>query len=126
MKNIESLLIIAALLTGTSFSYADAHMAAPAAADAASTTTSALPVSTTQATSTLPLVNAEVRKVDIDNKKISLKHGEIKNLNMPGMTMVFVVKDAKLLDDVKTGDKVSFTADHINGVFTVLSIKKSN
>lgn len=79
-----------------------------------------------QAQATLPPAQAEVRKIDLENKKITLKHGEIKNLNMPGMTMVFVVKDAKLLDDVKTGDKVSFTADHINGVFTVLSIKKSN
>ncbi|MBK7027202.1 MAG: copper-binding protein [Polaromonas sp.] len=79
-----------------------------------------------QAQATLPPAQAEVRKIDLENKKITLKHGEIKNLNMPGMTMVFVVKDAKFLDDVKTGDKVSFTADHINGVFTVLSIKKAN
>ena len=79
-----------------------------------------------QAQATLPPAQAEVRQIDLENKKITLKHGEIKNLNMPGMTMVFVVKDTKLLDDVKAGDKVSFTADHINGVFTVLSIKKSN
>ncbi|HMS27856.1 MAG TPA: copper-binding protein [Burkholderiaceae bacterium] len=74
----------------------------------------------------LPKTEAEVRKVDVEGKKITLKHGVIKNLDMPGMTMVFAVKDAKLLDDVKTGDKVSFTADHINGVFTVLTIKKTN
>jgi Cu(I)/Ag(I) efflux system periplasmic protein CusF len=40
------------------------------------------------------MVNAEVRKIDLENKKISLKHEEIKNLDMPGMSMVFQVKNA--------------------------------
>jgi Cu(I)/Ag(I) efflux system protein CusF len=65
---------------------------------------------------------AEVRKVDKDAGKITLKHGEIKNLDMPPMSMVFQVQDKALLDKVKAGDKVSFTAGKINGVYTVLSI----
>ncbi len=68
------------------------------------------------------MTEGEIRKVDIDNKKITIKHGEIKNLDMPGMTMVFQVKYPAMLDKVKAGDKVNFTADKINGVFTVLSI----
>ena len=52
------------------------------------------------------MTNAEVRKVDKDAKKITLKHEEIKSLDMPGMTMVFQVKDAALLDKAKAGDKV--------------------
>jgi Cu(I)/Ag(I) efflux system protein CusF len=66
---------------------------------------------------------AEVRKVDKDAGKITLKHGEIKNLDMPAMSMVFQVKDKTLLDKIKAGDKVSFTADKINGQYTVLSIE---
>ncbi|MBT9506978.1 copper-binding protein [Rhodoferax sp.] len=71
----------------------------------------------------LPATEAEVRKVDRETGKITLKHGEIKNLDMPPMSMVFQVKTPELLDKVKAGDKVSFTADKINGVYTVLSIE---
>ncbi len=71
----------------------------------------------------LPLVEGEVRKVNKEDSKISIKHGEIKNLDMPGMSMVFQVQDPALLDKVKAGDKVNFTVDKINGAFTVLSIE---
>ena len=72
---------------------------------------------------TLPLTAAEVRRVDQDAKKITLKHQEIKNLDMPAMSMVFQVKDFSLLAKVKAGDKVVFTADSINGALTVMSIE---
>ncbi len=65
------------------------------------------------------MTEAEVRKVDKDGKKITLKHGAIKNLDMPPMTMVFGVSDAALLDKVKEGDKVRFTATGEGGKFTV-------
>src|SRR5688500_17692007 len=52
--------------------------------------------------------DGEVRKIDIEAKKLTLKHSEIKNLGMPGMTMVFQVKDPAMLEKVKTGDKVRF------------------
>ncbi len=83
----------------------------------------ALLTSAAFAQAALPLTEGEVRKVDIDNKKITIKHGEIKNLDMPPMSMVFQVKDPALLDKVKAGDKVNFTVDKINGAFTVLSIE---
>ena len=57
------------------------------------------------------LTEGEVRKVDKASGKITLKHGEIRNLDMPPMTMVFGVKDKALLDKVKKGDKVKFAAD---------------
>ncbi len=69
------------------------------------------------------MTDAEVRKVDKDNGKITLKHGEIKNLEMPGMTMVFQVKDPAMLDKVKSGDKVRFTAEKIGGALVVTSIE---
>jgi Cu(I)/Ag(I) efflux system periplasmic protein CusF len=68
------------------------------------------------------LTEAEVRKVDKENKKVTLKHGQIKNLDMPPMTMVFNVDDAALLDKVKPGDKIHFRAANEGGKFTVTEI----
>jgi Cu/Ag efflux protein CusF len=69
------------------------------------------------------MTEAEVRKVDKDAKKITLKHGEIKNLEMPAMTMVFQVKDGKLLDAAKAGDKVKFRAEKVSGGIVVTAIE---
>jgi len=69
------------------------------------------------------MAEAEVRKVDKDAAKITLRHGEIKNLDMPAMTMVFQVKDKAMLDQVKTGDKVRFAADKIAGAFTIIRLE---
>ena len=66
---------------------------------------------------------AEVRKVDVSAGKVTLRHGEIKNLGMPPMTMVFQVKDRAFLAKLKAGDRVNFTADKIKGAYTVLSIE---
>jgi Cu(I)/Ag(I) efflux system protein CusF len=68
------------------------------------------------------LTEAEVRKVDKENKKVTLKHGQIKNLDMPPMTMVFNVNDTALLDKVKAGDKIHFRAANEGGKFTVTEI----
>jgi len=75
------------------------------------------------AQATADMTDAEVRKVDKDNNKITLKHGEIKNLDMPGMTMVFQFKDAAMLDKLKPGDKVKFKAEKIGGAYTVTEIE---
>lgn len=69
--------------------------------------------------------DAEVRKVDKSAGKITLKHGEIKNLEMPPMTMVFRVKDKAWLDEVVAGDKVKFDADKIDGQYVVTALKKA-
>ncbi len=82
-----------------------------------------LSVSAVLAQAVLPMTEAEVRKVDIDAKKITLKHGEIKNLGMPPMSMVFQMKDPTQLEKFKAGDKVQFTADNVNGAITVISIE---
>lgn len=71
-----------------------------------------------------PLVEAVVRTVDKSAKKITLRHGEIPNLDMGPMTMVFQVQDLALLDKVKAGDSVRFTADQIKGTYVVLSIER--
>jgi Cu(I)/Ag(I) efflux system periplasmic protein CusF len=68
------------------------------------------------------MVDGEIRKVDKDTKKITIKHGEIKNLDMPGMTMLFQVKDPAMLDMVKPGDKVRFRAEKAGGGIVVTEI----
>jgi len=65
----------------------------------------------------------EVRKVDRDQGKLTLRHGPIQNLGMPSMTMVFKVADPKMLDGVKPGDKVKFSAENLNGALTVTGIE---
>ena len=70
------------------------------------------------------LTEGEVRKVDKSTGKITLKHGEIKNLDMPPMTMVFGVTDKTMLEAVKAGDKVKFAADKdAGGQYIVTSIE---
>jgi len=73
-----------------------------------------------------PQVDGEVRKIDKEQGKVTLRHGPISNSEMGGMTMVFRVADPKLLESVKEGDKVKFTADKVNGVITVMSIQAAN
>ena len=68
-------------------------------------------------------VAGEVRKVDRDNQKITIKHGEIKSFDMPPMTMVFTVKDPVLLDAAKPGDKVRFGVAREDGKFIVTAIE---
>jgi len=72
-----------------------------------------------------PLIDGEVRKVDAAQNKITLRHGEIKHLDMPPMSMVFHVKDPALLAKVKAGDKVRFGVDRIDGVYTVTAIESA-
>ena len=69
------------------------------------------------------MTEGEVRKVDKDARKITIRHGEIKNLDMPGMTMLFQVKDPAMLDMVKPGDKVKFRAEKLGGGIVVTEIQ---
>jgi Cu/Ag efflux protein CusF len=69
------------------------------------------------------LADGEVRKVDKDAKKLTIKHGPIPNLDMPTMTMVYRVADPAMLDQVKAGDIIKFQAEKIDGAFTVTKIE---
>lgn len=74
-------------------------------------------------TSTSELTQGEVRKVDKEARKLTIKHGPLKNLDMPGMTMVFQVQDEAVLDKVQVGEKVQFMAEKIDGKFTVTKLE---
>lgn len=73
--------------------------------------------------SQVSMSDGEIKKVDKEAGKLTIKHGELKNLGMPGMTMVFKVNDPAMLDQVKPGDKVRFIADKVGGALTVTSIE---
>ena len=76
--------------------------------------------------STMPLVDGEVRKVDIQKNLVVLRHGDIPNLAMPAMTMGFEVADKKMLDGLKVGDKVKFQAEAIKGKAMVTELKPNH
>jgi Cu/Ag efflux protein CusF len=69
--------------------------------------------------------DAEVVKVDKAQGKITLRHGEMKALDMPPMTMVFRVGNPSLLERVAVGDKVRFDAAKVDGNYTVTAISKT-
>ena len=68
-------------------------------------------------------VEGEIRKVDKAAGKVTIKHGEIKQMGMPPMTMMFPVRDKALLDKVKEGDKVLFTLASEGGNMVVTAIE---
>lgn len=70
----------------------------------------------------LPTTEGEVRRVDTRAQTITLKHGEIKNLDMPPMTMVFTVADPGLLGNLNVGDKIRFVVEQQNGKMVVTHI----
>ena len=102
MKSLNTLFATAALIGASTFSFAALAQSTPAPTGE---------VKMDKPVSAGDLTEGEIRKVDKDTKKITIKHGEIKNLDMPGMTMLFQVKDPAMLDMVKAGDKVKFKAE---------------
>ena len=70
------------------------------------------------------MTEGEVKKVNKDAGKITIKHGPLSNLDMPAMTMVFRVQDPAMLDQLKEGDQIRFVADKIGGQYTVTQIEK--
>jgi Cu(I)/Ag(I) efflux system protein CusF len=108
-KKFTSLLLAA--LAAASFSTVQAAEVQAAAANPAPAAASA------------DMVDGEVRKIDKSAGKITLKHGDIRNLDMPGMTMVFRVKDTAMLDKLKVGDKLRFHAEKADGAIFVTEIE---
>ena len=110
MKSKINALIAAGLLSlGFGQAFADQNHAQSAAAAATNAMTA-----------------GEVRKVDTEQGKVTLKHEAIANLDMPAMTMVFRVAQPELLKDLKAGDKVQFQAESANGAIVVTRIQAQN
>ena len=103
-------LILAAVIAAAASGVATAQTAAPATTTAAATT----------------LTSGEVRKVDVEQGKVTLKHEAITNLDMPAMTMVFRAADPALLKNLKVGDKVQFHAESRDGAMVVTQIQAAS
>lgn len=115
MKTVKTLITISAFLLGSAPVFAASHAGAPMAKDEMK---KEMPTAVSK-----DMTDGEIRRVDMESKKITIKHGEIKNLDMPGMTMVFQVKDPAMLDKVKAGDKVRFKAEKAGGAIVVTGIQ---
>ncbi|GAA0189072.1 MAG: hypothetical protein CL858_05060 [Cupriavidus sp.] len=111
MKYLKTLAAVVAILTGpvafAAGSMDGMDMKAPAASP--------------QAPRPVP---AEIKKIDAQAGKVTLKHGPIENLGMPGMTMAFPVKDRASLSQFKEGEAVSVTFDKVDGAPTVVDIQR--
>ncbi|QJC57269.1 Cation efflux system protein CusF [Polaromonas vacuolata] len=115
MKNIKQLLAVSATVLA-------ALIAAPGVA-MAQTDMPKMEMGKADSGKTFPMTDGEVKKVNKDASKITIKHGEIKNLDMPGMTMIFTVKEAAFLDKVKAGDKIKFVVANEGGKMMVTALE---
>jgi Cu(I)/Ag(I) efflux system protein CusF len=68
------------------------------------------------------LTTAEVRRIDAANHRITLRHAEIKHLDMPAMTMVFKVREGVALEGLKDGDQIRFRAEQEGSNLVVTEI----
>jgi Cu/Ag efflux protein CusF len=67
----------------------------------------------------------EIKKIDKDTGKLTIQHGPLTNLNMPGMTMVFKAQNPSMLEQVKVGDNIHFQAENVNGSLTVTRLESA-
>ena len=111
-KKISAWLAVAALLAGSS-GLAMAASDAPAAPLSANAALDA----------SAKLTLGEVRKIDTEQGKLTIKHGPIENLQMPGMTMVFKAADPAILQRLQVGDKIEFAAEKANGAIAVTTVQ---
>lgn len=66
----------------------------------------------------------EIRRVDVENKRLTIKHGEIKSLDMPPMTMVFYVTNSEMLSGLKVADRIEFKVIEEGKKYKVTDIRK--
>ena len=71
------------------------------------------------------MTDGEIKKIDQTNGKVTIKHGDIKHLDMPGMTMVFTAKDKSILSNLRPGDQVKFMVLSEGGKMIVTEIKNA-
>ena len=127
MKSAAAACFIAALLAsapGTAAlaqAPADSHPASEPAVTAPPA--QAMPV---EAAAADDLSEGEITRWDPRTLKLSLRHGEIKNLGMPPMSMVFRVQDAAVVGSLQPGDKVRFRAEQVNGAYTVTRVEAAS
>ncbi len=68
--------------------------------------------------------DGEVTRVDKARARLTVRHGEIRHLDLPPMTMAFRVRDPKLLEALAAGDRVRFVAERLGGHYTITALEK--
>lgn len=79
-----------------------------------------------KAPAAMSMTAGEVRKVDTEQNKVTLRHEPIKNLDMPAMTMVFQASKPEMLQGLKVGDKVRFQAESVGGAMSITHIEPNS
>jgi Cu(I)/Ag(I) efflux system periplasmic protein CusF len=69
-------------------------------------------------------VNAEITRLQLDRNRVTLKHERIPSIKMDSMTMPFKLKDAKLLDGYKVGDKLQIVVKNDDGDLFITQVRK--
>lgn len=108
------LLLAAGLATAAQDHAAHGHAAPTAAVAAAATTASATAAA---------LTRGEVMRVDARNGRLTVRHEDIANLDMPAMTMVFALAEPQQAAQFKPGDKIRFRAEQDNGALTMTRVE---
>ena len=67
--------------------------------------------------------SGEIRRIDAEAGKVTIKHGAIAELELPAITLVYLI-DTTLLEGFQPGDRVKFTAKRQNGQYVVTKISK--
>jgi len=67
--------------------------------------------------------SGEVRRVNPDEGKITIKHGAISDLELPAMSLVYRAEPT-LLQGIQPGDKITFTAKREGNRYVVTKISK--
>ena len=120
-RRMARLAAMAALLGG-----AAAASASGAPADMAADRSTADGASPTAIEATDGYTEGEVRRIDREAGRLTLRHGPLRNLDMPGMTMVFDVAEAAVLDRLRPGERVRFQAGKVDGRFVVTRIEPAS
>ena len=113
MKNFRNsgfLVAMALVWAGTSFSQTNSQTTGQATGQAAA------PAAT-------PMTQGEIRKVDLEGKKVTVRHSEIKHLDMPSMTMVFQMKDPAQFANLKPGDLVLIGVEKLGSGYVVTQVE---
>lgn len=82
-----------------------------------------LSVATVGTVAAVEFTRGVVTKVDAEQKKVTVKHEELTNLDMPAMTMVFNVADEAMLEKATEGSNIEFIADRVRGKMTIVDLK---
>lgn len=65
----------------------------------------------------------KVKRLDEKAGKVTIIHEDLKNLEMPAMTMVFRIGDGVDAAKLKEGTDIEFAADRVKGKLTVTEVK---